>query len=674
MTGSLFSRERVTAIWRLSATDCRSRSNPVRRRRAHPLRYLAYAPATLSLLVLFPISPSLAQSPSLGTAASFGVLAGTTVTNVNNPGTVITGNLGVSPGNAVTGFPPGIVNGAIHAGDAVALQAQSDDTVAYLNVAGRPVTQFLTGQDLGGKTLIAGVYGYTSSAQLTGNLTLDGQGNPNSVFIIKIGSALTTASNSSISLINGAQGGNVFFQVGSSAVVGTNSTLTGDILALTSISLGTGASLLCGAALAQNGAVTLDTNRITVCRVAAVTASGALPSSADQSQRAVANALDSFIANGGTLPPAFLNLLSFLSPSQLASAFSQLQGEAGTGAAQAGTQAMNSFLSLVTNPFDENRGFAPARPLPRPTLVYKAPFYKAPAGAGPDPRRWSIWAAGYGGQSRTSGDPVLIGSHDWTGRTAGFATGIDYHITPNSVAGFALGGGRTSYGLSGGFGGGRSDMLQAAVYTVTHVDAVYVAAALAYAWHRVSTDRVLTVAGTDDLTAKFSANNVGGRIEGGYRFAVPGVSSLPGFGFTPYAAIQAQAFHTPSYSEIAASGLPTFALAYGAQTTTTTRTELGAWLDRMIAVNDGAILTLRSRGAWAHDQWSAPSITATFLSLPGSTSFTEFGAAPPRDLLLASTGAEVHFRNGIALAGWFDGELAKRSQSYTGTARLSYTW
>ena len=158
-------------------------------------------------------SPSHAQAPSLGTAASFGVLAGSTVTNtLTGTSTAITGNVGVSPGTAVTNFPtPGTLTGTIYAGGAVALQAQSDNTIAYLNLAGRPVTADLTGQDLGGKTLIAGVYGYSSSAQLTGTLTLDGQGNANSVFIIKIGSNLTTASNSSIKLINGAQGGNVFF-------------------------------------------------------------------------------------------------------------------------------------------------------------------------------------------------------------------------------------------------------------------------------------------------------------------------------------------------------------------------------------------------------------------------------------------------------------------------------
>src|SRR3984893_488597 len=158
------------------------------------------AVAVLGLMGAALPSPSYAQAPSLLTAGSFGVLAGSTVTNTGS--TVINGNVGVSPGSGVppliTGFPPGIVNGATHAADAVALQAQIDETNAYNVLAGRPITTNLTGQDLGGKTLTAGVYGFNTSAQLTGTLTLNGQGNPNSVFIINIGSTLTTASGSSI--------------------------------------------------------------------------------------------------------------------------------------------------------------------------------------------------------------------------------------------------------------------------------------------------------------------------------------------------------------------------------------------------------------------------------------------------------------------------------------------
>jgi uncharacterized protein with beta-barrel porin domain len=630
------------------------------------------AVAVLGLMGAALTSPSHAQAPPLLTAASFGVLAGSTVTNTGP--TVINGDVGVSPGSAITGFPPGLVNGATHAADAVSAQAQVDNTSAYNALASRPIATNLTGQDLGGKTLIAGVYGFNSSAQLTGTLTLNGQGNPNSVFIINIGSTLTTASGSSILLINGAQGGNVFFRVGSSATLGTSTSFTGDILALTSITLNTSAKIICGDALAKNGAVTLDSNTITACATSAAAASSVLASSSSPTtgiQGAVANSIDTFVRNGGTLPPAFANLLSFLSPSQLQSAFTQLSGEAGTGAAQAGTQAMNSFLSLVTNPFAENRPFAQNRPAP-PMYVKAVPLAAA---LNPDPRRWGIWAGAYGGQTNAAGD-ALVGSHDRSVSAAGFATGLDYRVTPYTVVGFALAGGGTRYGLSDGLGSGRSDMFQAAVYSLTRIDAAYVSAAIAYGFHQFNTDRYVTLAGTDHLAADFAANNIGGRLEGGYRFAIPNVTNVswPGqSGFTPYAAVQVQAFRTPSYSETALSGASVFALSYDARTITTTRTELGTWLDWSIPVDYGTRLSLIGRTAWAHDYWSSPNITAGFLALPGS-SFVVTGAAPATDLLLASAGVEIGFRNGFSLGSRFDGEFAENSRKYSGMGWLRYTW
>src|SRR5436305_9801852 len=196
--------------------------------------------------------------------SSFAVLGGSTVTNTATP-TIVNGNLGVSPGSAVTGFPPGIVTGGtIHAADAVAAQAQSDLTTLYNNLASAPCNTDLTGQNLGGLTLTPGVYCFSSSAQLTGTLTLDAQGNPNAVFIFKIGSALTTASASSALLISSASSCGVFWQIGSSATLGTGTALAGSIVALTSITLNTRASMT-GRALARNGAVTLDNSHVTVC-------------------------------------------------------------------------------------------------------------------------------------------------------------------------------------------------------------------------------------------------------------------------------------------------------------------------------------------------------------------------------------------------------------------------
>ncbi|MEK6677414.1 MAG: ice-binding family protein, partial [Planctomycetota bacterium] len=204
-----------------------------------------------------------ANAQSLGTAESFAVLGGSTVTNTGS--SIVNGDLGVWPGLAITGFPPGIVvpPGTIHPGDAVAQQAQSDVTTAYLALAGMACNSDLTSQDLGGLTLTPGVYCFSSSAQLTGNLTLNALGNGNALFVFQIGSTITTASNSSVLLTNGAQPCNVSWQVGTSATLGTNTAFVGNILALTSITLTTGADVS-GRALARNGAVTMDTNNVSI--------------------------------------------------------------------------------------------------------------------------------------------------------------------------------------------------------------------------------------------------------------------------------------------------------------------------------------------------------------------------------------------------------------------------
>ncbi|KAM0330475.1 hypothetical protein ACHAQA_003419 [Verticillium albo-atrum] len=196
----------------------------------------------------------------LGTALSFGVLGGSTVTNTGP--TIVDGDVGVSPGTAIVGFPPGtITNGVIHAADAVAAQAQADITTAYNAAAAQAPTEDLTGQDLGGQTLVAGVYNFDISAQLTGALTLDGQGDPDSVWIFQIGTTLTTATASSVTLINGASFCNIFWQVGSSATLGASTSFVGNVLAQESITLITGASSN-GGLYARAGAVTLDTNRV----------------------------------------------------------------------------------------------------------------------------------------------------------------------------------------------------------------------------------------------------------------------------------------------------------------------------------------------------------------------------------------------------------------------------
>jgi len=231
-------------------------SNPTYRTRSRCLGI-----ALAGCLAFAAVSTAAQAAPvNLATAGTFVALGGATVTNTGP--SVLYGDLGVAPGTALVGFGlPAVVNGATHANDGVAQQAQADLTTAYTVAAGQPVSPAndLTGTDLGNRILTAGAYRFSSSAQLTGALTLDAQGDPNAQFVFLVGSALTTASGSSVVLINGASACNVFWQVGSSATLGTTTAFQGNLMALASISLNNAASVI-GRLLARNGQISLINN------------------------------------------------------------------------------------------------------------------------------------------------------------------------------------------------------------------------------------------------------------------------------------------------------------------------------------------------------------------------------------------------------------------------------
>jgi uncharacterized repeat protein (TIGR01451 family) len=244
---------------------------------------------SLAVLLVVPATGSAATMISLGSARGFGALAGSTVTNTGS--SVVTGtaggDVGVSAGSSITGFPPGILSGVQRSNDAVAIQAQIDLGNAYTDAATQITTSDLTGQDLGGLTLTPGVYAFSTSAQLTGNLTLNAQGDPNAVFIFKIGSTLTAASSSSVTLINSAQPCHIFWQVGSSATLGSGTQFAGHIMAQASISTQAGTTVL-GQLLARTGAVTLIDTDITnnFCVAAAAPAAVAVTKSLAPGQSA----------------------------------------------------------------------------------------------------------------------------------------------------------------------------------------------------------------------------------------------------------------------------------------------------------------------------------------------------------------------------------------------------
>ena len=274
-----------------------------------------------------------------------------------------------------------------------------------------------------------------------------------------------------------------------------------------------------------------------------------------------------------------------LTGGNLANALTLLSGEAATGSQQVAFQLGNQFLGIMLDPFVDGRGslagaggpalgFAPEREEVSDDIALAyAKILKAPPKPVSFDQRWSVWGAGYGGSNRTTGDPAVVGSHDLSAATAGGAAGLDYRLAPGTVVGFALAGAGTNWDLAQGLGGGKSDAFQAGIYGATQWGASYLAAALAFTDHWMSTDR-FAFAG-DHLTASFNAQSFGGRVEGGYR-----VATFYG-GLTPYAAIQAQSFHTPGYSEndLTAGG---FALGYNSRNASDTRSELGARFDRLL--------------------------------------------------------------------------------------------
>ncbi len=402
-------------------------------------------------------------------------------------------------------------------------------------------------------------------------------------------------------------------------------------------------------------------------------------------QNNVATALNNFFNNGGTLPPNFSTVFGLTGPA-LANALNQIDGEASVDAEATAFKSMNQFLSLMLDPFVDGRtgspsggalGFAPDQPQNFPpdiALAYDS-VLKAPPPSHPSPasgggsgwgfdERWTAWGAAYGGASHTDGDPVVIGSTNFSAQTFGFAAGMDRHFSPDLVAGFALAGGGTHWDLAQAMGGGRSDAFQAGVYATKYFGPAYVAADLAFANNWFTTNR--TAFAGDQLTASFNGQSYGGRIEAGYRYALPALWTV-----TPYGALQVQNFHTPQYSETDLTG-GGFGLTYNAMSAYDTRSELGARFDEPTTLN-GMPLTLRARLAWAHDWVDGPALQAVFQTLPGAN-FIVNGAAVPKNSALTTAGAELHLTQALSFLTKFDGEFAKGSQTYAGTGTLRYTW
>ncbi len=401
------------------------------------------------------------------------------------------------------------------------------------------------------------------------------------------------------------------------------------------------------------------------------------PGGLNVNQQNVANTLVNFFNTNGGIPLAFSGLT--------AAGLTQASGELGTGVIQSSIKANDMFLNLLLDPAVAGRagGFASegrasqfaaddqalAYAARRKTTSAERDAYamatKAPYLAPQPLSRWSVWGAAYGGSAVTNGN-AIIGSNDTTARAYGVVGGADYKISPDALIGFALAGGGTGFSVANALGSGNSDLFQAGVFGRQNIGAAYLSAALAYGWQDITTNRTVTIVGTDQLQARFKAETFSARFEGGYRFATPLA------GITPYAAAQAISFNLPAYAEQVLAGTGTFALNYGAQTTTATRTELGLRTDRSFAMQEG-IFTLRGRAAWAHDYNNDRAVGAVFQTLPGAA-FVVNGARADPDGALVSAGAEMKWVNGFSLAATFEGEFSGNVTSYAGKGVAKYTW
>jgi uncharacterized protein with beta-barrel porin domain len=387
-------------------------------------------------------------------------------------------------------------------------------------------------------------------------------------------------------------------------------------------------------------------------------------------QNNVGNALTNYFNTIGGIPTVFA-LLN-------ANGLSQASGQPGASTSQTGFAAVGQFANAIFDgAFDDSSGRDGAKAFveensyaPMPKVSREAT--DAYAAVTPRDRltpsfrsRWKVWASVYGGNSRINGD-TAAGTNTTTSRIFGTAVGATHHFSSDTQAGFALGGAGSSFDVANGFGGGKADVFNAAVYAKHNIGAAYVAGLLGYSWQDTSTDRTVTISGTDKLHASFKAQAFAGRLEAGWRYATPLV------GIMPFAALHMTAFYLPSYGEAAISGSNTFALNYAAKTAIATRDELGAKFDKGMLVRDG-MFTLKAKTAWAYDWNTDRSATATFQSLPGAT-FTTNGAQPSANAALVSVGADMKWQNGWTLAASFDGEFSRNTAGYAGKGSIRYAW
>jgi uncharacterized protein with beta-barrel porin domain len=373
-----------------------------------------------------------------------------------------------------------------------------------------------------------------------------------------------------------------------------------------------------------------------------------------------AKGIDAAIAGGATLNSGF-NTLFGLSGAALGGAITQLSGQTGADAAQGASQSFSPFSAMLMS---QSGGGATM------TAANFAPDQEYDADGAPKPAQLEsntmrVWGSAFGRHTGISADPVS-GAQSLKAGAAGLAAGVEMALDGNLLLGASVAGGHASF--SSGNGTGNSDDVMLGVYGRMDVlDRGYVAGVLSYGWHSVDTLRIVTVAGTDALAGNYTAHDIGGRIETGYRVALD-----DHYGITPFAAFSVDDFQAPAYRETAASGSAGFALSYAAHDTDFAHSELGARVGRGFAL-DAGMLSTEASIAWSHELQDDPYALVAFQALPGS-SFVVHGIRPATDTALLGLGVALQDSGGLVYGARIETQVGSGTTSIAGAANLAYRW
>jgi fibronectin-binding autotransporter adhesin len=369
-----------------------------------------------------------------------------------------------------------------------------------------------------------------------------------------------------------------------------------------------------------------------------------LPANATTNQVNAVGGIDAAIAAGTVLPVKVQNLGN-LSSTSLGTDAGQLAGELGSDLAQVGNSSFEPFLNTITDHMRDGQQSAPA-PKRR----------AAQQGA-------EIWTSAFTSVSTVAGDPGTAGTQKLKSTVGGIVGGVDWRMSPQLVVGGAISLGSTAFHLADNFGTGKADTIQAGLYGFAQLTPrLYNSFAAALAVDSFTTNRSLTVSGSDSLTGKLTAEVFGGRYEAGANLS----------GITPYLALQDKLVRAPGYSETALSGSDTFALSYAGQTTNIANLEAGFRQILDLPMQNGT-LRLSDKLAWSHELPGTREANASFAALPDS-GFTSFGAQPAKDSALISLGVALNYKNGLGFNVHFDDAISGNSQTYNEIAGLNYSW